>query len=121
MKEKSSSKCAFSGRRLVLASGLFLISVVLAFSSMADLSWTGLVRAHSQIGDPMLSVPLNSTLGHSHWNEIMATSAAAVPAFGRHDVSHSFAMRGAGGRARGSNSVSRGQTLTPLVSAAVAP
>lgn len=121
MKINSFFKSAFSTPRVLIAGIFFCISAIFALSALTDRLSPGPGRNYA-LTRSMSMVPLNETLGHSYWNEIMSATARAIPAVnGSDSVSHFFAMRAAGGHARGLNSVAQSQTSAPLVSIAVSP
>jgi hypothetical protein len=123
MNKNRLSKSAFFYPRAVLALCLFVISAVLALSSLHLSALSNFARKNSVDVDLNPRVLINSELGHSYWNEIMTATAQAIPSFNSGSSGfQAVAMKGAGSsHARRANSVARRQALTPVVSDAVTP
>src|SRR5437868_9048769 len=73
MKKNLHSKSGGFSPRLLLAFGLFLISGVLALSAFTESHLTSIARPGRTSAATTSSVPLNATLGHSYWNELLTS------------------------------------------------
>src|SRR5438270_3414792 len=112
MREIRRSESGGFNPRILLAFGLFLISGVLALSALKESPMAGVARPGSTPLATTWSVPLNSKLGHSYWNELVTSLSRGLPSFGQSTSSQrSFAIKAAGGRL--SRRVAPNKTLTP--------
>jgi hypothetical protein len=121
MRRNRRSKLRLFSPRLVFAFGLFLVSGLLAFSALTNLTPTGATRRNSASFGPTWSIPLDSKLGYSYWNELIVSANRALPSFGATTATpRSFAIKAAGGRPMNTR-VSQNRALVPFVSDSVAP
>ncbi len=123
MKKNLRSKTGGLSPRFLLAFALFLISGVLGLSAFTESPLFFFHENQPTASDPISSIPLNPTLGHSSWNELITSINRDLPSFGQSaSTLRSFAMKAAGGRNSARVSQNRAnKQLVPFVSNAVTP